>query len=603
MSKSLSNKQYLRSLRLAFLFAWRAERRFFVFLLFASVAKGSLPIAGIYFNSRLIGLLAENLHAGSSTDSVLRESMVLVACIGVAAIAGQAINRLSDAVSSLYQRRIANYIQRVIAEKLSSLDVADFEHPEFYSLIQTVSNEVSHRPLVIYSNLLSAVAAACVALSFVAVILFWRPWLLLIVIAPAAVSIFMSVRTAEDAVAQSRKRAEGDRGFHYVRSLLTSDVVAKEIRLLRLQGYLLAKMDSLWKILYKQESDFIRQRSVRKGAVGLLESIRNPIIIAYCAAETIRGAISVAQFSFYTQSISTLSQQLQSLATTTSQLHENNLFLSSLFAILDRTPLVESSLRQTVSEMPVGVPRVEFKHVSFSYPNTNRRVISDLSFDLLPGQTLAILGNNGAGKSTIVKLLAGLYEPTAGQILLDGVDIATLNREVLRSKVGVVLQDFGIYHFSVYENIGLGDVGEMATRSKVEEAGASSGISDVVKSLPDGYDTVLGRQYKRGHELSGGQKQLVALARGIMRSSPILVLDEPSAALDAANEARFFGALLGTGRAGRSVILICHRISLARQADKIIVIENGELVESGTHDELLTARGTYFRLAASSASN
>ena len=216
---------------------------------------------------------------------------------------------------------------------------------------------------------------------------------------------------------------------------------------------------------------------------------------------------------------------------------------------------------------------------------------------------MAILGNNGAGKSTIVKLLAGLYEPTAGQILLDGVDIATLNREVLRSKVGVVLQDFGIYHFSVYENIGLGDVGEMATRSKVEEAGASSGISDVVKSLPDGYDTVLGRQYKRGHELSGGQKQLVALARGIMRSSPILVLDEPSAALDAANEARFFGSLLGTGRAGRSVILICHRISLARQADKIIVIENGELVESGTHDELLTARGTYFRLAASSASN
>ena len=282
----------------------------------------------------------------------------------------------------------------------------------------------------------------------------------------------------------------------------------------------------------------------------------------------------------------------QHLSRTLGALHEGNLYAKRLFGFLATEPVVEVS-RGSAAEPAAGrPPRIVFEQVGFRYPGTDRMVLTDLDLSIEPGESVALVGNNGAGKSTVVKLLVGLYEPTAGRILLDGIDIASLDRSELRARLSVVFQDFVIYHFSAWDNVGFGRLDRLADRAAVEAVARQSGLDRVVRQLPDGYDTVLGRFWEKGHELSGGQRQLVALARALLRQAPVLVLDEPSSALDVRTERAFFERLLD-GEADRTTILISHRYSTVRRADRILVLADGRLVEQGSHDELMRLAGEY----------
>lgn len=342
---------------------------------------------------------------------------------------------------------------------------------------------------------------------------------------------------------------------------------------------------------------------------GLVLAGTQVALITFAAVQALHGAISVGRFNQYMLTIIQLGGQLPMLAVSVGSLHQDNLFVARLFAFLAIEPRVEApgprrepwSSGRAAAVVPAARPPLVFEHVSFSYPGTDREVLTDISFEARAGQSIALVGSNGSGKSTIVKLLADLYEPTVGSVSLNGTDIRSLDRATLRACLSVVFQDFIIYHFSARENVGLGQVSLLDDHERIADAAQRSGLDRVIAALPDGFDTVLGRFWHKGHELSGGQRQLVALARSLLRTASVLVLDEPSAALDARNEAEFFQRLLddpGTG-AAQCIIFISHRLSVARRADRILVLKQGRIVEQGSHEALMDMAGSYadmFRL-------
>jgi ATP-binding cassette subfamily B protein len=320
-------------------------------------------------------------------------------------------------------------------------------------------------------------------------------------------------------------------------------------------------------------------------------------LIAFTAFQALQGDITIGQFNLYTQSIVQLGGQMPEFMFMVGALHESNLFAAGLFGLLAMKPQVEVPRPDSKIHLSniSSTPRLEFRNVSFAYPGDNRAVLKDISFIIQPGEAVALVGGNGAGKSTLVKLLAGLYEPTEGQILLDETDIRTLDRRDLRAYLSVIFQDYNIYHFSARENVGVGQVSLLDDSERIEVAAQRSGLDRVIARLPDGYNTVLGRFWERGHELSGGQRQLVALTRALLREAPILILDEPSAALDVYTERRFFQRLLQDRSGGptQTVVFISHRFTTVRRADRILVLENGRLTGQGTHEDLVSQGGRY----------
>lgn len=306
--------------------------------------------------------------------------------------------------------------------------------------------------------------------------------------------------------------------------------------------------------------------------------------------------------NLYTQSIIQLHNGLYSLMATMAQFHENSLFVSNLFQFLAIEPEVETAVNDKPASPPTTRPTIEFRDVSFHYAGSKHKVLDRLNLTLHPGEAVALVGDNGAGKTTLVKLLAGLYKPTEGQILLDGLDTAVMDRAQLRACLSVIFQDYPIYHFSLHDNIAFGCVGKIDSVEAVHQAAVRTGLDRLVRDLPHGYDTVLGRWFERGHELSGGQRQMVALTRAVMRQAPIMILDEPTAALDVHAEREFFNRLLTEKQYQQQTILfISHRFSTVWQADRIVVLENGRIVEEGEHDVLMQRDGLYAEMFTTQA--
>jgi ATP-binding cassette, subfamily B, bacterial len=587
---------YVATIKSLFRLALCASPLLLLGLLVLTLLGGLAPPLAMLVSARLIDTIVKAAQAPQPAATLPWALVNLLLLLAGLSLAEQLIGRVRAATERLYQQRVTNHIRLLIAKKAASLDLACFENPTFHNQLRNATAEASYRPMNIITQLISILSGLSTIVSVGAILLVWRAWVVPPIALSALALFVVSRRFGSATVTLSLSQTPEARRAQYFGSLLASDTAAKDVRLFGLCNWLLAKYRHLLDDLYRQDRQLLRRQTLVIGSVEVVLTAVRPIFIGFAAFQAIAGLLSVGQFSLYTQAIGQLYSGLYHLAQTLVQLHQNTLFVANLFHFLALQPVVEAPRRTAAPRNPEidPTPHIEFRDVSFRYSDASMPVVDRLSFHIYPGEAIALVGENGAGKTTIVKLLAGLYHPTAGQILFDGVDITTLDPAELRAHLSVIFQDYPIYHFSLHDNIGIGRVDQIDDRVRVMEAARSTGLDRIVAGLPDGYETIVGRWFERGHELSGGQRQLVALSRALVRGAPVLVLDEPAAALDAGAEQHFFQNLLDEQRSGnQSIMFISHRFSTVRRADRILVLEHGRVIEQGTHAELMMLQGHY----------
>lgn len=586
-----------RNIRPSLVLAYRASPRFFFALLGLNTATALLSTVNILLSSRLMGAVSQTFRGGESEAGLMPRILRLLAEIALTAASSQMLGGFAELVQGLYQKRASNYVQAIFVEKAASMDLASFENPAFLNQMQRASAEAVSRPGAIVQQIMQATTALVSVSSLAAGVVLWHPWLLPLVLISPLVRFGIGAQAAAEELRHRTLRMETDRRAQYLKGVLTDDGAAKELRIFGLRHFILTRLKDIWAKIYEADRRMARRRMRFRILAGVTTSLDKPLLFAYVVWQLLLHRITFGRFTFYIQALNALQTGFSAFGAALVQLQESHLFVGALFDFLALEPVAEAPRPPSA---PVAVsphPCVEFRNVSFRYPGTTRLVLEDVSFTIRPGEIVALAGHNGSGKTTIVKLLAGLYEPVSGQVLLDGVDTRRLEREQLRSYFSMTLQDFKVYQLSVSHNIGIGNVERIGDEAAIRAAAEEAGLDQVVAELENGYETILGRQFQRGHELSGGRRQLVALARALMRDSPIFVMDEPTAALDVRNEKKFFKLLLTKrGLQRRSVLLITHRMTAVRHAQRILLMEGGRLIEEGGHDELFARGGRYAEL-------
>ena len=575
---------------------WKTNPWYVTWLVVFTFLGGLIPSLQIQVTSQIIQNAAEAIQEGRPTQLVhlaIFFGFLQGGLMAISSLLGVGQQQLQ----SLLQTKLANTIAIQIMEKAIELDVQYFEDDEFYDKLQRANRESSYRPYQIFWQMVT-IGSQCVTLiSVVVVLLYWNWWLgLLILIAPLP-SVAAQIFYGQQSYKIERERTQQYRRLSYFQFLTTNSHSVKEIRLFRLGDHILGRYKQLYHDFYKVDSDLVKRETRASVPFTILTNVVSAGAQIYAISITIAGG-HIGFLAGYMQAIAVVQHTVEALLWGVSQLYQNNLFVNNLFEFLDVAPYKIANGKRPVPErLESGI---EFRGVSFRYPGTTDMVLQDLNLFLKAGECVALVGHNGAGKTTLVKLLTRLYEPTAGQILLDGVPLEEYDTQDVRRHISVIFQDFVHYEMAVRENVGFGYVEELDNDDRIRLATAQSGAASMIEELPKKYDTTLGRMFEKGHELSIGQWQKMALARAFMRRAPVVVLDEPTSSIDAESESEIFGRLQQIA-AGATTLLIAHRFSTVRMADRIIVIKQGKIIEDGTHEALLASDGTYahlFRLQA-----
>ncbi len=585
-------RSYLRDLRATVRLVWQTSPRQTVLITLLSLTQAFIPAASLWISKLLLDDVAAAVtgQLGTPAEAFRRLLTLLALQVAVGALSNL-LSTIQGASRELIGDALQNHISLLILEKAAKLELEQFENADTYDTLRNAYREVGTRPLGVLTQVISLAQALITLTSVSALMARLGAAVVPLILLATLPGVWVTSRFGTAGFRMIRRQAADARVQNYLGNLLTSDHAVKEVRLFGFEGYLLERWQAYYQKFRRQLVDLITRRS----GWGLAASLLSAGLIALATLSVLQrasqGLITVGDFSLFVLGIAQVQSQFSNLISGFTGIYQNLLYMRNLFEFLE-LPARDLDAGERW-EGPIHT--IELEDVTFRYPLTERDVLEGVSFRIERGQALALVGENGAGKTTLVKLLTRLYEPTSGRILLNGLDANRFSPRSVQQEMSIIFQDFGQYSMTVRENIGLGRIDQLDDEPNIEEAGHRAGADDLIAELPEGYQTMLGRMFLGGMQLSGGQWQRLALARLYFRGGSVLVFDEPTASLDANAEFEVIEALRAQAK-GRITVIISHRFSTVRMADQIVVLEDGVVSEAGSHEELLANEGMYERM-------